>query len=390
MAIKQRTATGTVVEESTAVVETGKLVGFWRRWTGLIVDEVIILVVMSVLSQAFLNEYVLLNLSHPQYTNFMLLAVGLSILYTFGFLLLNQGQTIGMQLAGIQLKRENGKSLEFITIFVRFLGAMLSALAFRLGYLWCAWDNKKQTWHDKMAGTIVVEKTPVATAWLVAIFIVAGVIATSYNVYAAVIGFQQGLKWGEQAKESIGQTESSTTDTPESSSKVQALLDESDELFVKIRTAGTPKEQIAFNDQNIALLQQAVKLDPTDRQAWEKLSHAYTWSSSKGTVQDGVDAAAKALELSPNDAGYMSTLGRFQILSGKIPEGVLQLEKSVRADNTDPEAHYWLANGYYNLKIMDKAREHLNEAISLYEKNNQQGDYDERILIIRSELAKMQ
>ena len=38
----------------------------------------------------------------------------------------------------------------------RYFAYFLSALPLGLGYLWAAWDPKKQTWHDKLAGTLVV------------------------------------------------------------------------------------------------------------------------------------------------------------------------------------------------------------------------------------------
>ena len=39
---------------------------------------------------------------------------------------------------------------------VRYLVAFLSALALGLGYFWMLWDPRRQTWHDKAAGTVVV------------------------------------------------------------------------------------------------------------------------------------------------------------------------------------------------------------------------------------------
>ena len=38
----------------------------------------------------------------------------------------------------------------------RILGSLVSASALGLGYLWAGIDARKQTWHDKMAGTVVV------------------------------------------------------------------------------------------------------------------------------------------------------------------------------------------------------------------------------------------
>ena len=38
----------------------------------------------------------------------------------------------------------------------RYFGYLLSVIPFGLGLLWVAFDKKKQGWHDKMSGTIVV------------------------------------------------------------------------------------------------------------------------------------------------------------------------------------------------------------------------------------------
>lgn len=38
----------------------------------------------------------------------------------------------------------------------RYLAYNISLLPIGLGYLWVAWDSRKQGWHDKLAGTVVV------------------------------------------------------------------------------------------------------------------------------------------------------------------------------------------------------------------------------------------
>lgn len=43
---------------------------------------------------------------------------------------------------------------------VRYLGYYLSTLPLLLGFLWVAWDPKKQGFHDKLAGTVVVRRKP--------------------------------------------------------------------------------------------------------------------------------------------------------------------------------------------------------------------------------------
>jgi len=42
---------------------------------------------------------------------------------------------------------------------LRYVGYFVSAIPLGLGYVWVAFDKRKQGWHDKMAGTIVVPPT---------------------------------------------------------------------------------------------------------------------------------------------------------------------------------------------------------------------------------------
>ncbi|MDO6568840.1 RDD family protein [Alteromonas sp. 1_MG-2023] len=40
---------------------------------------------------------------------------------------------------------------------IRYLGYYVSILPLGLGFFWVMWDAKKQGWHDKMAGTVVIK-----------------------------------------------------------------------------------------------------------------------------------------------------------------------------------------------------------------------------------------
>ena len=43
-----------------------------------------------------------------------------------------------------------------IRLVARYLGYLVSGVPFFLGFFWIAFDKKRQGWHDKLAGTIVV------------------------------------------------------------------------------------------------------------------------------------------------------------------------------------------------------------------------------------------
>ncbi|MFD8143987.1 RDD family protein [Streptomyces sp. NPDC059708] len=71
-----------------------------------------------------------------------------------------RGQTLGKRAVGISLLREaDGRTLGFGMAFVRKLAHFLDSLACYLGWLWPLWDEKRQTFADKVCGTVVI-RTP--------------------------------------------------------------------------------------------------------------------------------------------------------------------------------------------------------------------------------------
>jgi uncharacterized RDD family membrane protein YckC len=86
-------------------------------------------------------------------------AMGLSaILFFLYFTLLTAegGQTLGKRVMGIRVVRTDGANLSYTRAFIRSFGYIISSFFFCLGFLWAIWDRKKQAWHDKIAGTMVV------------------------------------------------------------------------------------------------------------------------------------------------------------------------------------------------------------------------------------------
>lgn len=39
----------------------------------------------------------------------------------------------------------------------RYFARWLSSIPLGLGYFWMLWDGRKQTWHDKLVGSLVVK-----------------------------------------------------------------------------------------------------------------------------------------------------------------------------------------------------------------------------------------
>ncbi len=68
------------------------------------------------------------------------------------------GQTIGKKSLNIWVVRlDNGQFMGLGAAFLRWIMASLLGNLCFLNYLWPLWDERKQTWHDKVVGTVVID-----------------------------------------------------------------------------------------------------------------------------------------------------------------------------------------------------------------------------------------
>ncbi|WP_409186409.1 RDD family protein [Amycolatopsis sp. VS8301801F10] len=75
----------------------------------------------------------------------------------------NTGQSLGKRIVGLKLVSEaTGEPIGAGMAFVRDLAHALDSMAFALGFLWPLWDDKAQTFSDKILGTVVVPAEPAA------------------------------------------------------------------------------------------------------------------------------------------------------------------------------------------------------------------------------------
>ncbi len=85
--------------------------------------------------------------------------VVISIAYWLGFWVW-RGQTPGKMAAGIKVIRTDSSPVKWQCAIRRCLGYIVSTLTLFLGFVWVAFDSRKQGVHDKIADTYVV-KLPV-------------------------------------------------------------------------------------------------------------------------------------------------------------------------------------------------------------------------------------
>ena len=76
-----------------------------------------------------------------------------------------KGTTIGGIICGLKVVRIDDRPLDWGVAVVRGLGGFLSLCVAGLGFIWVAFDDEKQSWHDKIAGTTIV-RVPKGTSLL--------------------------------------------------------------------------------------------------------------------------------------------------------------------------------------------------------------------------------
>lgn len=68
-----------------------------------------------------------------------------------------KGTTLGGIVCGLKVVRVDGRPLDWSVALVRSLAAVFSALPLFVGFFWAGWSAERQSWHDKIAGTIIVK-----------------------------------------------------------------------------------------------------------------------------------------------------------------------------------------------------------------------------------------
>jgi uncharacterized RDD family membrane protein YckC len=68
------------------------------------------------------------------------------------------GQTLGKMALGIKVIGADGAPVSWGKAILRYVGYIVSGLVLGLGFIWVAFDARRQGWHDKIAGTYVVRK----------------------------------------------------------------------------------------------------------------------------------------------------------------------------------------------------------------------------------------
>ena len=160
-------------EQTPQPVILGRYAGFFSRAAAYVLDRAIVSGISFLITVAI--DYVLSFFRLDQWLEtlsqraalnaglaILLLIVGIHLLisigYNVGFWMMS-GQTPGKRILGVRVIRTDGTRLRLGNALRRQVGYWISSI-FYLGFLWILFDNRRQGFHDKIAGTVVTYSWP--------------------------------------------------------------------------------------------------------------------------------------------------------------------------------------------------------------------------------------
>ena len=140
------------------VQPTTQYADFGSRLGAFLIDLVILVIGGMVLG--FIVGFGMAS-SGSSALNIQLAANGLGLLFNWLYYALSESSTMmgtpGKKILGLVVTDLQGQRISFGRATGRYFGRILSGLALLMGYFAMLWSPMNQTWHDQMAGTLVLK-----------------------------------------------------------------------------------------------------------------------------------------------------------------------------------------------------------------------------------------
>lgn len=138
-----------------------RYVGFWPRVGAALIDTVLILLVtfpllLAIYGWAYFDPSEAKSVIAGPADFF--LSWAFPAVVSIGFWLSKQATPGKMVVSAKVVDAKTGGPLSPGQSVLRYLGYFVALLPLGLGILWVAFDARKQGWHDKIAGTLVVRR----------------------------------------------------------------------------------------------------------------------------------------------------------------------------------------------------------------------------------------
>ncbi len=131
-------------------------VGFWSRVGASIIDSLLVAVIcLPLVTWLYGGDYWLdprlIKGPLDFLISWILPAVGIVLFWIY-----RQATPGKMAISARIVDAKTGQAPSTRQLVIRYLGYFISTIPFGLGLMWVGFDPRKQGWHDKLAGTVVV------------------------------------------------------------------------------------------------------------------------------------------------------------------------------------------------------------------------------------------
>ncbi|HAI68321.1 MAG TPA: RDD family protein [Gammaproteobacteria bacterium] len=136
-----------------------KYVGFWARTLATLIDTVILLLItlpplIGIYGMVYLESDALVQGPAHFLISYVFPAITIIMFWKY-----KQATPGKMAISAIIVDANTGEKPSIKQLLGRYFAYIISMLPLGLGCIWVAFDKRKQGWHDKLAGTVVISKT---------------------------------------------------------------------------------------------------------------------------------------------------------------------------------------------------------------------------------------
>lgn len=129
--------------------------GFWIRFWASIIDSVLLTMLLAPLLPLLIGDAA----DNPLSVLNFLSSTAICLVATVVFWIYRSA-TPGKMILGLSIvDAKTGGKPSSGQLLIRYLGYYVSAIPFFVGFIVVATDARKQGWHDRIAGTLVLQKS---------------------------------------------------------------------------------------------------------------------------------------------------------------------------------------------------------------------------------------
>jgi uncharacterized RDD family membrane protein YckC len=144
--------------------EGPRYAGFWIRLWATVIDVILLLLItwpllLWVYGLEYFQSQAVIHGPMDFLISWVLPAVAVVIFWKY------KSATPGKMIFSAKIvDAKTGGKPSTAQLIVRYFAYVVSMLPLMAGFVWIAFDRRKQAWHDKLAGTVVIREKDAAAA----------------------------------------------------------------------------------------------------------------------------------------------------------------------------------------------------------------------------------